>query len=235
MRRDVFQAIADPTRRAIITLIALQAMTPNAIAEHFDSSRQAVSKHLRILTECQLVKQEQQGREIYYQLDIKKMKEIDKWLEQFRKIWEERFSQLDKVLSIIKSKKKMKNNLPFDFTVDKTTNTVFVNRAFAADLALVWEAFTKQEILDQWWAPKPWSSKTMYMKFEVGGRRFYAMVSPEGQEHWSIQDFTAISTMTNFKFVSAFTDKDENKNTEFPRSNRNLDFIETNGITTVRI
>jgi len=106
MRRDVFQAIADPTRRAIITLIALQAMTPNAIAEHFDSSRQAVSKHLRILTECELVKQEQQGREIYYQLEIKKMKEIDKWLEQFRKIWEDRFNQLDKVLSTIKNKKK---------------------------------------------------------------------------------------------------------------------------------
>ncbi len=106
MRRDVFQAIADPTRRAIITLIALQAMTPNAIAEHFDSSRQAVSKHLRILTECELVKQEQQGREVYYQLEIKKMKEIDKWLEQFRKIWEERFNQLDKVLSAMKNKKK---------------------------------------------------------------------------------------------------------------------------------
>jgi len=106
MRRDVFQAIADPTRRAIITLIALQAMTPNAIAEHFDSSRQAVSKHLRILTECELVKQEQQGREIYYLLEINKMKEIDKWLEQFRKIWEDRFDQLDKVLSTIKSKGK---------------------------------------------------------------------------------------------------------------------------------
>jgi DNA-binding transcriptional ArsR family regulator len=106
MRRDIFQAIADPTRRAIITLIAIQAMTPNAIAEHFDTSRQAVSKHLRILIECDLVKQEQQGREIYYQLEIKKMKEIDKWLEQFRKIWEDRFSQLDKVLSTIKTKKK---------------------------------------------------------------------------------------------------------------------------------
>ena len=106
MRRDIFQAIADPTRRAIITLIALQAMTPNAIAEHFDSSRQAVSKHLRILTECELVKQEQQGREIYYSLEIKKMKEIDKWLEQFRKIWEDRFNQLDKVLATIKKQKK---------------------------------------------------------------------------------------------------------------------------------
>lgn len=106
MRRDIFQAIADPTRRAIITLIALQAMTPNAIAEHFHSSRQAVSKHLRILTECELVKQEQQGREIYYLLEIKKMKEIDKWLEQFRKIWEDRFNQLDTVLSTIKKQKK---------------------------------------------------------------------------------------------------------------------------------
>lgn len=106
MRRDIFQAIADPTRRAIISLIALQAMTPNAIAEHFDTTRQAVSKHLRILTECKLVKQEQKGREIYYQLEIDKMKEIDKWLEQFRVIWETRFAQLDKVLSTIKRQKK---------------------------------------------------------------------------------------------------------------------------------
>lgn len=106
MRRDVFQAIADPTRRAIILLIAIQAMTPNAIAEHFDTTRQAVSKHLRILTECQLVKQRQAGREIYYQLNTTKLKEIDKWLEQFRKIWESRFDQLDNVLLTIKSKKK---------------------------------------------------------------------------------------------------------------------------------
>jgi DNA-binding transcriptional ArsR family regulator len=106
MRRDIFQAIADPTRRAIITLIALQAMTPNAIAEHFASSRQAVSKHLRILTECELVKQEQKGREIYYLLEVDKMKEIDSWLEQFRKIWEVRFSQLDELLVSIKTKRK---------------------------------------------------------------------------------------------------------------------------------
>ena len=105
MRRDIFQAIADPTRRAIIALIALQAMTPNAIAENFNTSRQAVSKHLRILTECELVKQEQQGREIYYSLEIDKMKEIDKWLEQYRKIWETRFSQLDKLLATKKNKR----------------------------------------------------------------------------------------------------------------------------------
>ena len=98
MRRDIFQAIADPTRRAIITLIALHAMTPNAIADNFNTTRQSVSKHLRILTECALVKQEQQGREIYYSLEIEKMKEIDKWIEQFRKIWETRFNQLDEVL-----------------------------------------------------------------------------------------------------------------------------------------
>ena len=106
MRRDIFQAIADPTRRAIIALIALQTMTPNAIADNFNTTRQAVSKHLRILTECELVKQEQQGREIYYSLEIEKMKEIDKWLNQFRKIWETQFNQLDKVLSTIKKKRK---------------------------------------------------------------------------------------------------------------------------------
>ncbi|PVD51748.1 transcriptional regulator [Terrimonas sp.] len=102
MRRDIFQAIADPTRRAIITLIALQAMTPNAIAAHFDTTRQAVSKHLRILTECELIKQQNKGREIYYQLEVDKMKEIDMWLEQFRKIWEERFNKLDKLLAKMK-------------------------------------------------------------------------------------------------------------------------------------
>ena len=105
MRRDIFQAIADPTRRAIITLIALQSMTPNAIAEHFDTTRQSVSKHLRILTECEMVKQEHQGREIYYSLDIEKMKEVDIWINQFREIWETRFNQLDEVLLTIKNQK----------------------------------------------------------------------------------------------------------------------------------
>ncbi|TDQ11821.1 ArsR/SmtB family transcription factor [Pedobacter metabolipauper] len=106
MRRDIFQAIADPTRRAIIALIALQPMTPNAIAENFHTTRQAVSKHLRMLTECDLVKQEYQGREIYYSLEIEKMKEIDQWLDQYRKIWESRFNQLDQVLSTLKKQKK---------------------------------------------------------------------------------------------------------------------------------
>ena len=106
MRRDVFQAIADPTRRAIIVLVATQAMTPNALAEHFDSTRQAISKHLRILTECELVKQEQNGREIYYHLDAKNIKEVADFIEPFRQMWDTRFNQLDNVLSTIKTTKK---------------------------------------------------------------------------------------------------------------------------------
>ena len=106
MRRDVFQAIADPTRRAIIGLIAFQAMTPNMLAEHFDSTRQAISKHLKILAECEVVKQEQQGREIYYQLKPNKMREIDKWISKYRQLWEDRFDQLDELLSTSKPKKK---------------------------------------------------------------------------------------------------------------------------------
>jgi DNA-binding transcriptional ArsR family regulator len=104
MRRDVFQAVADPTRRAILGLIALQAMTPNALAEHFDTSRQAVSKHIKILTECQLVKQQQNGREIYYHFNPQKMKEIADWLAPFQKMWEDRFSRLDQVLDNLKNK-----------------------------------------------------------------------------------------------------------------------------------
>src|SRR5688572_28601926 len=104
MKRDVFQAIADPTRRAILSLIALQAMTPNALAEHFDSSRQAVSKHIKVLTECQLVKQEQSGREIYYHFNPKKMKEIVDWLAQFRQHWQTKFNQPDIVLKNLKTK-----------------------------------------------------------------------------------------------------------------------------------
>ncbi len=106
VRRDVFQGIADPTRRAILLLIAAQAMTPNAIAEEFNTSRQAVSKHIQILTECRLVKQEQQGREIYYSLEVEKMNEIDKWFSQFKKIWNTRFDQLDEILLTMKKKKK---------------------------------------------------------------------------------------------------------------------------------
>lgn len=104
MRRDVFQAISDPTRRAIITLIALNAMTPNALAEHFHTSRQAVSKHIKILSECELIKEEKIGREIYYKLEVEKMKAIDEWIEQFRKIWETKFNQLDEILATIKNK-----------------------------------------------------------------------------------------------------------------------------------
>jgi uncharacterized protein YndB with AHSA1/START domain len=127
----------------------------------------------------------------------------------------------------------MSNSLLFNFTVNKEAKTVFIKREFAAGLSLVWDAFTKQEILDQWWAPKPWISKTKYMDFKVGGRRFYAMVSPEGQEHWSIQEYTSISPKTNFKMLNAFADKDENP--ELPGSDWDLKFSEQNGVTTVSV
>ena len=127
----------------------------------------------------------------------------------------------------------MKNDLRFDFTVDKAAKTVFITREFDANLSLVWDAFTKAEILDQWVAPKPWISKTKFMDFKVGGRRFYAMVSPEGQERWLIQKFTSISPKTNFKMFNAFADKDENP--ELPGSDWDYTFSEQNGKTKVSI
>jgi len=127
----------------------------------------------------------------------------------------------------------MKTNLPLELTVDKTSKTVFVTKEFAAGLDLVWDAFTKQEILEQWWAPKPYMSKTKYMDFKVGGRRFYAMVSPEGQENWQVQKYTAINPKTNFKYFSAFADKDENP--ALPGSDWDLTFSEQNGVTKVYI
>ena len=125
------------------------------------------------------------------------------------------------------------NDLLFDFTLDKSKKTAFINREFDADLSLVWDAFTKQEILDQWWAPKPFASKTKIMDFKVGGRRFYAMVSPEGQERWSIQKYTSISPKTNFKFLNAFADAAENP--ELPGSEWDLSFSEENGKTKVSV
>ncbi len=127
----------------------------------------------------------------------------------------------------------MNNNLLFDFTVDKAAKTVFITREFAAEPSLVWDAFTKAEILDQWWAPKPFESKTKVMNFEVGGRRFYAMVSPEGHEMWQLQQYTSITPKTNFKFFSVFADKDENPH--LPGSNWDLNFSEEDHKTIVRI
>lgn len=106
MKQDIFQAIADPTRRAILTLIAAQALTPNAMADQFDMSRQAVSKHLKVLQECELITPEPAGREIYYHFNPRKMQEIDNWIAQFRKMWETQFDQLDKVLSTMKKQRK---------------------------------------------------------------------------------------------------------------------------------
>jgi uncharacterized protein YndB with AHSA1/START domain len=127
----------------------------------------------------------------------------------------------------------MKNNLLFDFTVDKPAKKIFITREFDAELSLVWDAFTKAEILDQWMAPAPYVARTKYMNFVVGGKRFYAMVSPEGEERWAIQTFTSISPKTNFKMLNAFADKDEHP--ELPGSEWNYNFSEQNGITKVSI
>ena len=125
------------------------------------------------------------------------------------------------------------SDLLFDFKVDTATKTVHVNKEFDAELILVWEAFTTRELLDKWWAPKPFESKTKVMEFREGGRRFYAMVGPEGQEMWQLQLYSSISPTTNFKFTSVFADKDENPN--WPGSDWDLSFNEENGKTTVSI
>ena len=127
----------------------------------------------------------------------------------------------------------MNNKLLFDFTVDKKAQTATITREFAADQSLVWDAFTKAELLDQWTAPKPWAARTKYMNFEVGGRRFYAMVSPDGQEMWSIQKYTSITPKTNFKMFNAFADADENP--QLPGSDWDYNFSEQKGITKVSI
>src|SRR3954470_25070983 len=127
----------------------------------------------------------------------------------------------------------MKDNLLFDFTADKATKMVFITREFDAGLSLVWDAFTKPELLDQWGAPAPMRAKTKYMDFKVGGRRFYAMISPDGQERWSVQEFTSITPKTNFKMYNAFADKDENP--ELPGSEWDYTFSEQNGRTKVSI
>ena len=127
----------------------------------------------------------------------------------------------------------MTNNLLFDFTVDKAAKTVYITREFDADQSLVWDAFTKAELLDQWVAPKPWISRTKSMDFKVGGRRFYAMVSPEGHERWAIQRYTSVTPKTNFKMFNAFADKDENP--ELPGSDWDYTFSQENGKTTVNI
>lgn len=123
--------------------------------------------------------------------------------------------------------------MEMDFVVDKQTKTVSITKEFAAELSLVWDAYTRAELLDQWWAPKPWASRTKVMDFREGGRRFYAMVSPEGQERWAIQKYTSVTPKTNFKLFNAFADKDENP--ELPGSDWDLNFSEQSGTTKVSI
>ena len=127
----------------------------------------------------------------------------------------------------------MNNNLLFDFTVDKAAKTVYITREFDAELPLVWDAFTNAEIIDQWMAPAPYTAKTKYANFVVGGKRFYAMISPDGEERWAIQEYTSITPKTNFKLYNAFADKDENP--ELPGSDWDHNFSEQNGVTKVSI
>ena len=127
----------------------------------------------------------------------------------------------------------MNNNLLFDFTVDKPAKTVYITREFDAELPLVWDAFTKAELIDQWIAPAPMTAKTKYQDFKVGGKRFYAMISPEGQESWAIQEYTSITPKTNFKMHNAFAD--ENENPQLPGSDWDHTFSEENGRTKVNI
>ena len=127
----------------------------------------------------------------------------------------------------------MSNDLLFEFTVDKAAKTVYITREFDAELSLVWDAFTRAELIDQWIAPKPMIAKTKYQDFRVGGKRFYAMISPEGQERWAIQEYTSITPKTNFKMYNAFADKDENP--ELPGSEWDHTFSEQMEKTTVSI
>lgn len=127
------------------------------------------------------------------------------------------------------------NNLPFDFTVNKETNTVHVKKEFAAQSDLVWDAFTKPELLDQWWAPKPWLAKTKSMEFKEGGRRIYAMCGPEGEVHWALAEYTFILPKTNFRYSDAFCDEEGNISYEVPRSDWNLDFADQGNSTVVNI
>src|SRR5580704_14376799 len=127
----------------------------------------------------------------------------------------------------------MNNDLLFDFNVDKAAKTIFITREFNAGLSLVWDAFTKPELLDQWGAPAPMRAKTKYMDFKVGGQRFYAMINPDGQESWAIQRYISITPKTNFKMYNSFADKDENP--QLPGSDWDFNFSEQNGKTKVSI
>lgn len=120
-----------------------------------------------------------------------------------------------------------------DFVVDKKTKTVSIIKEFAFERSLVWDAYTKAELLDQWWAPRPFTSRTTVMDFKVGGRRFYAMVSPDGDERWVVQKYRSITPKTNFTFFNAFAD--DNENLELPGSDWDLNFSEQNGTTKVSI
>lgn len=129
----------------------------------------------------------------------------------------------------------MNHNLFMDFSVDKENSTVIVKREFAASIANVWAAWTEAQLLDQWWAPRPWKAETKSMDFKVGGKRLYAMVGPEGERHWALADFTSITPQTNFQYLDAFCDENGNLNNDFPRSDWNVDFQDAEDKTIVNV
>eukprot|EP01132_Coremiostelium_polycephalum_P000172 gene172-230_t len=179
-----------------VALIALQAMTPNAIAEHSEITRQAVSKHLRILAECEMLKRRCEGRKIYYQLEINKVKEVDQWLDPFRKIC----------------------TLLFDLVADKEKNALILRREFAANRQLVWDCYTKSELLDQWFAPAPLTTQTKSMDFSEGGHWHYAMVDPKGTAYWSYTSYLTIKPIDYYISLDAFSNEAGEINHDLPRA-----------------
>ncbi|HYF67212.1 MAG TPA: metalloregulator ArsR/SmtB family transcription factor [Ohtaekwangia sp.] len=171
MRRDIFQAIADPTRRSILTFLASQSITAGAIADKVDAARSTISKHLQILTACGLVEANQRGREIYYEIKIDKMKEIDVWLDQLLSIWETRFDNLDEYITKFKNPE----------TMDEITNREMrITRTFKAPIELMWEVWTNPEHIINWWGPKVFTSTIEKMDFKEGGEWRLTMHGPDG-------------------------------------------------------
>jgi uncharacterized protein YndB with AHSA1/START domain len=193
-------------------------------------AKPTISKHIQILNEYELVEANQQGCEIYYRLKIDKIKKIDKWLEQFRQIWKNVSVNWTTYWQQLKAKK-MKSKPQFEILVDKGDNTVNIKREFRAPKDTVWAAWTEPELLDQWWAPEPLKARTKKMDFREGGQRLYAMVDPEGEEHWCLADYLSITPKTNFKHRDALCDYLGHIDQDFPRSDWNVDFTEENDST----
>ena len=232
LRRDIFQAIADPTRRTILVLLTTQSLTAGEIASNFEYARPTISKHIQILSECDLVKPNPKGREIYYELHVDKLKEIDQWLTQFRKQWVDKHDKLDILLTKIKNEK-MENENKTTFVVDKENNTLTIKRNFDANRNLVWDCYTKSEFLEQWFAPEPFTAKTKEMDFKEGGYWLYAMIDPKGTEYWSRTDFTEIKPIDYYKSLDGFCNENGELNADMPRAKWIVNFTDLGEKTNV--